>query len=163
LRDTRNWNLDLAGFGGDQDQILAAATRLPNVQWHGRIPYDQALELSRTADVLFATYDPSIPNHRYSSPNKVFEAMMLGKPIIVARNTNMDRMIEQADCGMVVEYGDVAGLEAALVRLCKDEGLHKRLARNARLAYMRQLQLVEDGAKAAPFIPSFVLPSRHLG
>jgi glycosyltransferase involved in cell wall biosynthesis len=131
-----NWSLDLAGFGGDQDAILAQAARLPNVRWHGRIPYEQALQLSRTADVLLATYDPRIPNHRYSSPNKIFEAMMLGKPIVVARNTNMDRMIQQADCGLVVEYGDVMGLEAALVRLSEDKGLQNRYARNARDAYL---------------------------
>jgi glycosyltransferase involved in cell wall biosynthesis len=131
-----NWSLDLAGFGGDQEQILSAAGKLPSVRWHGRIPYDQALELSGAADVLLATYDPRIPNHRYSSPNKVFEALMLGKPIIVARNTNMDRIIEQADSGLVVDYGDVIGLEAALVQLCEDKVLYQRLARNARKAYV---------------------------
>jgi glycosyltransferase involved in cell wall biosynthesis len=130
-----SWRLDLAGFGGDQDVLLAAASKLPNVRWLGRVSYDKALEISRSADMLFATYDPHIPNHRYSSPNKVFEAMMLGKPIVVARNTNMDRIIEQADCGLVVEYGDVKGLEAALLRLCEDKGLRLRLAENARKAY----------------------------
>jgi glycosyltransferase involved in cell wall biosynthesis len=130
-----SWRLDLAGFGGDQDLLLAAASKLPNVRWLGRVSYDKALEISRSADMLFATYDPHIPNHRYSSPNKVFEAMMLGKPIVVARNTNMDRIIEQADCGLVVEYGDVKGLEAALLRLCEDKGLRLRLAENARKAY----------------------------
>jgi glycosyltransferase involved in cell wall biosynthesis len=130
-----NWRLDLAGFGGDQDELLAAASKLSNVRWLGRVSYDKALEISRSADMLLATYDPRIPNHRYSSPNKVFEAMMLGKPIVVARNTNMDRIIEQADCGLVVEYGDVEDLEAALLRLCEDEGLRLHLAENARKAY----------------------------
>ena len=131
-----SWRLDLAGFGGDEDEIRAVATQLPNITWFGRVPYDKALQLSRSADVLLATYDPRIPNHRYSSPNKVFEAMMLGKPIIVAKNTNMDRIIEQAGCGLVVEYGDVAGLEAALLQLCQDTDLRHRLARNARSAYL---------------------------
>jgi glycosyltransferase involved in cell wall biosynthesis len=130
------WFLELAGFGGDQAEILAAAARLSNYKWHGRIPYDRALKLSGAADVLIATYDPSIPNHRYSSPNKVFEAMMLAKPIIVARHTNMDRIIEQAECGLVVEYGDPEGLEAALMRLCQDKDLQKRLSENARHAYL---------------------------
>jgi glycosyltransferase involved in cell wall biosynthesis len=132
-----NWSLDLAGFGGDEEEIRAAAARLANVIWYGRVPYEKALQLSYSADVLLATYDPRIPNHRYSSPNKVFEAMMLGKPIIVARNTNMDRIIEQADCGLVVEYGDLAGLEAALLKLSQDTELRRRLARNARSAYLK--------------------------
>jgi glycosyltransferase involved in cell wall biosynthesis len=129
------WSLDLAGFGGDEEQILAIARALPNVNWHGRVPYPQALELSRNADILFATYDPSISNHRYSSPNKVFEAMLLGKPVLVARNTNMDRMIEEAGCGLVVDYGDVPSLEKALTRLQKDEELRRHLGSRARAAY----------------------------
>ena len=93
--------------------------------WYGRISYQQALELSQQADVLFATYDPAIPNHQYSSPNKVFEGMMLGKPIIVAKHTNMDRMIKDANCGIIVEYGDTVDLENALALLAKDCGLRE--------------------------------------
>lgn len=135
LKDNPQWHLDLAGFGGDEDRILAVSSSLKNVSWHGRISYQKALELSHKADVLIATYDPSIPNHRYSSPNKIFEAMMLGKPVIVARNTNMDRIIEKYDCGIVVDYGDQEALSGALSRLADDVELRTRLGKNARAAY----------------------------
>lgn len=129
------WSLALAGFGGDTERILADVRHMPNVTWHGRVSYDQALALSAAADALFATYDPSILNHRYSSPNKIFEAMMLGKPVVVARDTNMDRMIEAAACGLVVPYGDCSALEGALSQLAGDAGLRQRLGENARRAY----------------------------
>ncbi len=129
------WNLDMAGFGGDEEKIVSMIEALPNVSWHGRVSYERALELSEAADVLFATYDPAIPNHRYSSPNKIFEAMMLGKPVIVAQNTNMDRMIQQADCGMIVPYGEEQALEKAFTKLASDPILRKRLGENARRAY----------------------------
>lgn len=131
-----DWHLDLAGFGGgDEERILSLARSLPNVTWHGRVPYRQALELSYAADVLFATYDPAVPNHRYSSPNKVFEAMMLAKPVVVARDTGIDRLVEGINCGMVVPYGDVAALETALARLAQDPVLRQRLGENGRRAY----------------------------
>ncbi len=130
-----NWFLELAGFGGDEAKIIERAKSMPNVRLYGRVAYNQALALSQSADVLFATYDPAIPNHRYSSPNKVFEAMMLGKPIIVARDTNMDRMIAAANAGMLVRYGDVAELEEALQRLANQPNLRRELGANARRAY----------------------------
>lgn len=130
-----NWTLSLAGFGGDEASIREKASKMENVTWCGRVEYDQALEISHQADVLFATYDPSILNHRYASPNKVFEAMMLGKPIVVARGTNVDRIIEEFQCGLVVEYGDIEALEKALTTLSKDQELFSKLARNARKAY----------------------------
>lgn len=135
LEKHTDWHLDLAGFGGDEQAILKRIRKMPNVTWHGRVDYHRALTLSAAADVLLATYDPLIPNHRYSSPNKVFEAMMLGKPIIVARGTNMDNIITQADCGLVVDYGSVLALEQALCTLVGDPQLRLRLGQNGRRVY----------------------------
>jgi glycosyltransferase involved in cell wall biosynthesis len=129
------WELDLAGFGGDEDEIHKVSKNFANINWFGRVDYQKALDLSNAADLLFATYDPSIPNHRYSSPNKVFEAMMLGKPIIVAKNTNMDQIIVGADCGKVIDYGNENQLETALSVLARDPGERTRLGKNAQLAY----------------------------
>ena len=129
------WRLELAGFGGDEEVIRTAAAVSPNIRWHGQIDYETALDLSRRASVLFATYDPAIPNHRYSSPNKIFEAMMLGKPVIVSRDTNMDTIVREAECGLVIPYGDPPALETALLQLSTDIGLRDRLGKNARLAY----------------------------
>lgn len=133
-----DWQLDLAGFGGDEELIKTEAATLENIHWHGRVPYTRALQLSAAADVLFALYDPSIPNHRYSSPNKVFEAMLLGKPIVVARATNMDKIVSQADCGLVVGYGDQAAIENALKMLQDSPGLRRQLGENARRAYQER-------------------------
>ena len=121
--------------GGDQERILASAAGLANVNWHGRVPYERALQLSAAADALFATYDPAIPNHRYASPNKLFEAMMLGKPVLVCANTNMDGIVSAVDCGLVLPYGDILALETALAHLAADAALRHRLGENARRAY----------------------------
>jgi glycosyltransferase involved in cell wall biosynthesis len=108
------WRLNIAGFGKDEDLIKNNAKRLPNVVFHGKVSYEKAIELSSEADVLFATYDPSISNHRYSSPNKLFEAMMLGKPIIVCKGTGMDNIVLRFGLGFVVNYGDIGQLENVL-------------------------------------------------
>ena len=135
LRHHPDWEFVLAGFGVDQDRLLQTAGSLPNVTWRGRVPYQQALEINRQADVLIATYDPAIPNNRFASSNKVFEAMMLGKPLIVARQTNMDQVVERLQMGLVVEYGQVPDLEQALARLAADPVLRVQMGKNARRAY----------------------------
>jgi glycosyltransferase involved in cell wall biosynthesis len=135
LRGHPEWHLDLAGFGGDEEIIRTASANLANIHWYGRVSYQRALQLSAAADVLFATYDPAIENHKYSSPNKIFEAMMLGKPIIVASGTNMDRIITESDCGCIVSYGDISGLEKTLQSLAADPELMRKMGENARKAY----------------------------
>jgi len=114
LKRHPEWELDLAGFGGDEAPILEKVKGMPNVRFHGKVPYEKALELMAGAHVLFATYDPAIPNHRYSSANKLFEAMALGRPVLVARGTGMDKIVESEKIGFVVDYGDTNQLETAL-------------------------------------------------
>lgn len=128
------WHLDLAGSGSEQARILSAASGLPNVTYHGQVPYQRALQINHAADVLPALYDPAIPNHRYASPNKLFEGMMLAKPVLVARGTNADRIASQHNCGVVIDYGRWQTLEAALQHL-EDEVERQKLGQNGRQAY----------------------------
>ena len=129
------WVLNLAGFGGDAQAIEQRAMELPNVQYYGRITYTQALELGSNADVFYALYDPNNPNHKYASPNKVFEAMMLGKAIVVASDTNVDKVVRAFECGIVVDYNDILAIEAGLVLLAADTAVRLEMGKNARAAY----------------------------
>jgi len=108
------WKLIIGGFGPDEHKVKSLAEKLPNVRFIGRVFYSETIKTYCECDVIFATYDPSVPNNRYSSANKLFEAMMLGLPIIVAANTGMDKLVQQYNVGFVVEYGNVQDLEAAL-------------------------------------------------
>ncbi len=129
------WELDLGGSGPEQEIILDRIRNYPNIHWHGRIPYDKTIDLNSAADVMIAVFDPAIANHRYSSSNKLFEAMMLQKPIIVARETNMDRIVRNHNCGIAIDYRDQAALEAALHKLAQDPEFRRQLGENGRRAY----------------------------
>jgi glycosyltransferase involved in cell wall biosynthesis len=61
--------------------------------------------------------------------------MMLAKPIVVARNTNMDAIIAQHDCGIVVSYGNIEELEQAFTKLADEPALREHLGKKARIAY----------------------------
>jgi glycosyltransferase involved in cell wall biosynthesis len=114
VKRNKVWKLVLGGFGGDEDLIIESCRDAENIDFLGRVPYSKALEVNAASDVLFATYDPSIPNYRYSSANKLFESMMLGKPIIVAKNTGMDLIVQKYGFGFVVDYGNEVQLESKL-------------------------------------------------
>lgn len=133
-----SWRLDMGGFGPDVQKVVEQSRKLPNVVWHGLVPYETAIEINRRADVLLATYDPCIPNNRYSSPNKVFEAMMLAKPIIVAKDTNADHLVNEAGCGLIVPYGDLNALEAALESLSNNPEVQRTFGRRGREAYIKK-------------------------
>ena len=99
------------------------------------IPAIFVAKTKRKSDLLFVLYDPNVPNNRYASLNKLFEAMMCGKPILVGDETAMTEIVREEDCGRVVPYGDVDAIKHAIRTLKNDSPLCKRLGENGRKAY----------------------------
>jgi len=106
-----------------------------NIKYIGHIPYEKVIETTLDSDLLFAFYDPSIPNNRYASPNKLFEAMMCGKPIIMNSESTASEIVLEEKCGLVVPYGNVNAIKEAILRIKKQPNLGVKLGENGRKAY----------------------------
>ncbi len=137
LKRHPEWRLGIGGFGEVEGEILERIRGANNIEFLGRISYEQTLQVSAQADVLAATYDPAIPNHRYNTPNKMIEAMMLSKPILVAAGTYVEQLVRQYNNGIAVPYGNEAALEEALAKLAADPQLRRVLRENGRKAYLQ--------------------------
>lgn len=131
-----SFKLELAGMGKLSEYAKQASEKYGNINFHGMINYEEALDLYTKCDVMFAIYDPSVPNHRYSAPNKVYEAMMNGKPIIVAKNTSVDKIVERENMGFVIEYNKDS-FEKILSTISNDESILKKYGKNAINAYRK--------------------------
>jgi glycosyltransferase involved in cell wall biosynthesis len=129
--------LTIAGTGpfkhSLERQAADAKSRACFVGW---MPYEEVIGRTMQADVLFAFYDPMIPANRWASPNKLFEAMMCAKPIIVNDGTSMTDIVNDENCGLVVPYGDVAAIREAILKLKNHLSLRRRLGDNGRKAYI---------------------------
>lgn len=98
------FELHIGGFGILESLVGEYAKSHDNIVYYGKIKYNDTLNLERQCDVMTAIYDPSIPNHRYCAPNKFYEALMLGKPIIMVKNTGFDEIITKEKLGLLIEY-----------------------------------------------------------
>jgi len=126
----------IAGDGPERDFIEQISSHgSHNIQYLGYIPHSRVVEETRKADILFAFYDPSIPNSRYASPNKVFEAMMCGKPIIVNSESAAGTLVRKESCGVTIPYGDSEALRTAILMLKARPDLRRELGTNGRRAY----------------------------
>lgn len=99
-----NIELHIGGFGKYEEYIKELSNQYSNIFFYGQMKYDNVLDLENKCDILFATYNPEVPNHKYSAPNKVYEAMALGKPIIVCENTGVDELVKKEKIGFAIKY-----------------------------------------------------------
>lgn len=108
------YELHIGGFGNLDKLVESFSERFPNIIYYGKISYKDTIKLELQCDILTALYDPSIKNHRYAAPNKFYEGLMLGKPLIMIKNTGMDEIIEQNQIGTVIPTMSINDLENGL-------------------------------------------------
>ncbi|MDP3624760.1 MAG: glycosyltransferase family 4 protein [Methanobacteriaceae archaeon] len=135
VKDMNNVELIFAGTGKDLDLIKLASSKNKNIEYIGFLDYDKVIQKTHNADILFSFYDTEIPANTYASSNKLFEAMMCEKPIIVSDGNTMVNIVKNEECGLVVNYGKVEELKEALFQLIKSPELRKKLGKNGRQAY----------------------------
>ena len=104
--------MHIGGFGEYEDWMQKAAEQYSNVFFYGKLQYSETLALEKQCDIMMAVYDPSIRNHKYAAPNKFYESIMLGKPIIMAFDTGYDEVITKNDIGILTEYSGVGITDA---------------------------------------------------
>ena len=112
----KNFELHIGGFGKYENSIREMADKYENIVFYGKIPYDKTIGLESKCDIMIAIYDPSISNHYYAAPNKFYEALMLGKPLIMVRGTGMSEILEKNNIGELMEYSQKS-FECALKNL----------------------------------------------
>lgn len=117
-----NVEFHVGGFGKYSDYFQMMANKNSRIKFYGRLLYGQTLELERNCDIMLAIYDPNIENHRYAAPNKFYEGLMLGKPLIMARKTGMSEIVKKNSIGVLIDYseeGFALGLEKLIA--CKEK------------------------------------------
>lgn len=93
----------IGGFGVLEDYVRKLDETHKNIFFYGKMAYQDVLALEKQCDIMLALYDPAVPNHAYAAPNKFYEALALGKPLIMFHKTGMDGIIEENGIGAVCD------------------------------------------------------------
>lgn len=118
----------IGGYGAGMESYFEdMAKKHNNIFYYGRIPYEKTIQLECDCDVMCAIYDPKVPNHYYAAPNKFYEALALGKPLLMAKNTGMASIVEEYGIGEVIDYDEIS-LNSALDRLIANKSKFKQIA-----------------------------------
>lgn len=139
IKKHENIELHIGGFGKLEEYFLDLSEKYNNIFYYGKMKYEDVLRLEKDADVLFATYNPEVQNHKYSAPNKLYEAMALGKPIIVCKNTGIDKIVDNNNIGFTIDY-DAKEFINVINRLMCNLNLQEELSKNAKKLYTKKYE-----------------------
>ena len=119
------------GDGKEKASLQAHAVEmgLKNVTFLPPVPKNEMAAALAGADACLAILKP-LDEYKTTYPNKVFDYMAAGRPVVLAIDGVIREVVDAADCGVFAQPGDPAALAEAIARLAanRDEALRMGLA-----------------------------------
>ena len=139
IKDIPGVKLIVGGIGKDEyiQKVKERAVEADNISFLGKVPLEQVIPMTWEADAIVCMFDPTDRLSKIGLPNKLFEAMVAGRPIIVSKGTYLGKIVEKEKCGLVVEYSKKA-FRGAVINLRDNSNLREELGRNALNAAIRK-------------------------
>jgi len=108
------------GNGPLRSEIGAARNRCPRIHYLPPVPPDQVLAHAAGADAGLCLYEDTCLNHRYCLPNKLFESLLAGIPVLASDLPDQASVVNSHNGGWVVP-NDPAAIADILCRLTPGE------------------------------------------
>jgi glycosyltransferase involved in cell wall biosynthesis len=126
--------LVVMGYGGLRDKTIALASTAPysgKVRVIDPVPPAELLTWTASADVMLMAIQPTTLNHWHTTPNKLWEAIAAGVPIVASDLAGMSEVVREVGCGVLVDGTDPAAI-AAGIRQILDGPPEERQAMSSR-------------------------------
>ena len=125
--------------GGGRKAALeqeVAKLALKNVMFFDPVPRSEVAKLVAGCDICMTIIRPS--RDPSWSPNKMFDAMAAGRPIVINVPGWLGETVEASGCGCYVDPANPQQLADALERLADDPALRQEMGRNSRALAERE-------------------------
>jgi colanic acid biosynthesis glycosyl transferase WcaI len=130
-------NFVFVGAGARREYIADRIKNenLANVRMLPFVPKEHFGDMLASADVSLVTLEPGAEG--VGVPSKFYNILASGRPTValVSPSSEVARVLEEADCGIVVEQGDDVALTEAIASLAHSPANQERLGRNARSVF----------------------------
>jgi hypothetical protein len=100
--------LEIVGTGALGESVQAAADRCSRIRFHGPMAQSDGLALMQTCHLVLGLYYTCNPNHRYAAPNKYFEHLFIGRPLLTTLGTPPGEKVLHHATGWAVADNAVA-------------------------------------------------------
>ena len=118
LADRRAVRIVLLGDGKEKNalQKQAESLDLTNLLFLPPVPKNEMAAALAGADACLAILKPLV-EYKTTYPNKVFDYMAAGRPVVLAIDGVIREVVEAAGCGIFVQPGDPSALAEAIITL----------------------------------------------
>ena len=98
------YDILIAGEGPESDIVKEYAKAYSFVTMYGSYNYEEEVaDIYSEIDIVYSVYDATIQNVGVALPNRLYEAIVAMKPIIVAKDTKLGEFVQKNQIGFAVD------------------------------------------------------------
>nr|WP_303715908.1 glycosyltransferase family 4 protein [Methanoculleus marisnigri] len=130
-------DLSLTLVGNVREDVGAIAARTdprPEITLTGYLPYREMYETLCTGSVGLLVFQPDYYNAYIGLPNKLFDYMLCGLPVVASDFPEIRKVVGGAECGVLVDPTDPDAIAEAIVYLLENPDEARRMGENGRRA-----------------------------
>ena len=133
-----NIQIVLLGDGKEKANLQARADELglTNVTFAPSVPKSEMPRALAAANACIAILKP-LEEYKTTYPNKVFDYMAAGRPVVLAIDGVIREVVEAAGCGIFAEPGNPSALANAIRNLAEDKEKAREMGLRGR-AYLEE-------------------------
>lgn len=128
-----NVHVILGGKGVLEGYVRERAAKNPRIHFIGFVRGGEIASYTCAADAVYYGFDPENPNARFSAPNKLFEALAAGRPLISGDFGEIGEVIRKTGCGIVLPAYS-SGLVCEALAILQEEAARTAMAESAKQA-----------------------------
>ena len=106
MRTVNSGTLGLIGHGELEDELRQLVIDLnleDKVKFYGKVSWDRLVLESQKVRVGIVLFEPLSANYKYAAPNKFFEYVMAGTPLIASKIPSFECFISEFEVGLLVD------------------------------------------------------------
>jgi len=108
----------------------------------GRLGFSKVQQIMNDAHVGLIPHF-STASWNATIPNKLFDFMSMGKPVVVSNARPAERIVEEVQCGIVFEERDAEALAEAMITM-EDKALRDQFGRQGKEAFLKKYNWTVD-------------------
>ncbi len=118
----------------DIGEIVPDEHTRQRVHTTGFLPYRRMYEALAAGDIGLLVFQPAYYNISIGLPNKLFDYMLVGLPVVASDFPEIRKVVSDADCGILVDPTDIEAIADAIAYLLENPDEARRMGQNGRRA-----------------------------
>ena len=108
--------LIVGGISKDIKEHLDSITKTNNIIYIGQVPFEKVVSYIKVSDICLVPHNDTAHTNN-TIPHKLFQYMLLEKPVIVSDCPPLKRVVKECNCGLVFKRNDYLDLKNKILSI----------------------------------------------